>query len=372
MTQKATKFLKVAMGAALAASVGLVQAQTIDFSETSGYGVSEDVINIENIRVDIVVSNPFDSSRPQIISNSYMVPFRFDSSTLHLIPDLGGYVDEGDTNLQCASLTLSVSNAFTGDPVPGALAAVGTHSEATDSSGSVTFSNLTAGTASVRVTANGFNMTDQVVTLSCADPASIGLALNPASGDGSLQPSEVRAILTWGENPSDLDSHLTGPDASSSGSTADETNRFHLYYGNRSSCCDVATLDVDDTSSYGPETVTIMPNSGDSTLRAGLYRYSVFHYSGSANLATSDATVRLVFGNGNERTFTPPTDGSTLSGTNGDLWTVFELMVDSSGSVTVLPVNTYSQVSGSSSVRSTNTGYGSVETGVDFARLPAK
>lgn len=367
------KFLTMAMGAALAASGGLAQAQStvIDFSSTTGYGVDTDLINIENIRVDIVITNPFDPTRPTITSNSYTVPFRFDPASLHLVPDLAANVDETNAS-RCADLTLNITDAFTGSPLSGAVATIGSNTGTSISDGTASFTGLRAGTAQVEVTAAGYNAAQQVVDLSCDAPTSIGLPLNPASGStGSLDTNEMRVILSWGENPRDLDSHLTGPDENSDGTTTDETNRFHLYYGNRSSCCDVASLDVDDTSSFGPETVTITPPSGASALRDGLYRYSVFHYSGSANLATADATVRLVFGDGEDRTFTPPADDGSLTGTNGDLWTVFELMV-SGGAVTVLPVNTYSTGNSSSSVRSTSTGYGEVESGVDFARLPAK
>jgi hypothetical protein len=162
--------------------------------------------------------------------------------------------------------------------------------------------------------------------------------------------NDIRIILTWGEEPRDLDVHLTGPDEFSDGSTSDEENRFHLYFNTMSSCCDVARIDVDDTAHYGPETITIFPPSGASALRNGLYRFTVFHYHGSQTLATSDAAVRLVFGNGDRRTFTPPSDDYDLAGMNGDIWTVFELVI-SDGSVTVLPVGTYGSGYSSGSVR---------------------
>ena len=39
---------------------------------------------------------------------------------------------------------------------------------------------------------------------------------------------EVTVTLTWGANPSDLDTHLDGP-----ASADDAESRFHLYYGDR-------------------------------------------------------------------------------------------------------------------------------------------
>jgi len=80
------------------------------------------------------------------------------------------------------------------------------------------------------------------------------------AGDGVL-----RIVLTWGQYPYDLDSHLTGPLAGSS-------DRFHMYYGDDVPTGSNVNLDVDDTYSYGPETTTILSYTD------GVYRYSVNNY----------------------------------------------------------------------------------------------
>src|SRR5690606_13893163 len=66
-----------------------------------------------------------------------------------------------------------------------------------------------------------------------------------------LSEDEYRIVLTWGSTPRDLDSHLTG--------TLDSEQLFHVCYYSRKYIVDgeiMAELDLDDTSSYGPETVT--------------------------------------------------------------------------------------------------------------------
>jgi hypothetical protein len=73
---------------------------------------------------------------------------------------------------------------------------------------------------------------------------------------------------------------------------------------------------------------------------------------------------------GQQQTFLPPASTSTTGA--GNVWTVFELAVDSAGLSTVYPINTYSTVTSASSVRTTSTGYGDIERNVDFSRLPAK
>ncbi len=77
------------------------------------------------------------------------------------------------------------------------------------------------------------------------------------------QEGQLRIVLTWGATPSDLDSHLTGPNSLG--------GRFHVYYSNKVD--GGAELDLDDVSSYGPETITI------KQLRDGMYRYSVHNFS---------------------------------------------------------------------------------------------
>lgn len=50
-------------------------------------------------------------------------------------------------------------------------------------------------------------------------------------------------VLTWGENPRDLDSHITYTDDSSS---------YHIYYNNKIDSTTGTNLDIDDVTSYGP------------------------------------------------------------------------------------------------------------------------
>lgn len=335
----------------------------IDFGQTNGYGTDADTVMIENIRVDMETINPFDPTHPTIVPIYYNVPFVFDYTTLHLIPDLGGSTEISDAT-SCADLLITVTDAYTGDPISGASVTIGNSTQTTGVNGTANFSNLVSGSSQVNAVASGYVSDSSPLTLTCESDNVVVLALNPEEGEGALQAGEARVVLTWGQNPSDLDSHLTGPNASSNGSLTDTSNRFHIYYSHKTE--DVAVLDVDDTSSYGPETVTITPPAGSSSLRPGLYRYSVHHYSGSSDISNSGAVVKLYFGDQVYNTFSPP------SGSFGDdcVWTVFELAVDSSGAVTLYTINTYTDDLSPSAI--TRTGYGSVETGVDFSSLPRK
>ncbi|WP_199615434.1 S-layer homology domain-containing protein [Paenibacillus alkalitolerans] len=129
---------------------------------------------------------------------------------------------------------------------------------------------------------------------------------------------ETRIVLVWGENPRDLDSHLVGP-------RPDAADEFHTWYGNEKYFYNSVLyddLDLDDVSSYGPETTTIRHDVN------GTYRFYVHHYSGSQTTRTSGAEVRVYRGNSTEpvRTYRVPAgEGSER------YWAVFEMTVSDSG-----------------------------------------
>ncbi|MDH3998600.1 MAG: hypothetical protein OET90_07150 [Desulfuromonadales bacterium] len=338
---------------------------SIDFTATSGYGLESGRIMVQGIRVDMARYNPFTPNHPEIVVAYFNVPFTFDSTSMTLSPDLSALVEVNQANA-CAALDVHVSNAFTGEAIPNALVEVSGTTAYSDDEGLVHFSGVTNGLAQLAGSASGFVSTTRNVELACDETSSIGLAMSPSSGEGAISANEVRVILTWGEDPRDLDSHLTGPTASSTGALDDEVNRFHVYFSHKQE--DVAVLDVDDVTSFGPETITISPPEGSETLRPGLYRYSIHHWAGESNITHSNASVTVQLGLSDSRTYMPP------AGANGDndVWTVFELLVDGSGNVSLYLINTFSPSVSASEVRHTSTGYGSIETGVDFSRLPSK
>lgn len=134
--------------------------------------------------------------------------------------------------------------------------------------------------------------------------------LSPEIKASAATGDRYEAILSWGSNPSDLDSHITGP--TSNGGT------FHVSYQNMSAADNnqtVATLDHDVTSGYGPETVTLYPVNNNNR-----YTYYVYNYSGSGTIPTSNAKIDL-YKNGNLiKSFSPPSTNSS-----GRTWTVFAI-----------------------------------------------
>ena len=89
----------------------------------------------------------------------------------------------------------------------------------------------------------------------------------------------------------------------------------------------VASIDRDDTDSYGPETTTLCKVQDDA-----LYSYYVHHYSGSSTMSDSPAEVTVTTAAGS-RTFIAP---SGAEGTD-EIWHVFNM----DGNGNVYPINTY-------------------------------
>lgn len=126
--------------------------------------------------------------------------------------------------------------------------------------------------------------------------------------------NEIRIVLTWGEKPRDLDSHLVGPTPNG--------GVFHTWYSDKvySSVTGVtyADLDHDDVTSYGPETTTIR-HAVDGT-----YRFYVHNFSGESNMRDSGAHIEIYVGSTTVpvETFDIPTGTGTER-----YWTVFEMNV---------------------------------------------
>ena len=148
-------------------------------------------------------------------------------------------------------------------------------SSATDENGRYSF-ELNSGYYTIEMILEGFTTGYTNVQIDGGATAIANASLSPI-----MSGKTYRVVLTWGESPSDLDSHLAGH-------AADGTN-FHIYYSNkasyRSDGTEIGNLDVDDTTSYGPETTTF------SAETEGVYYFYVHRYSSDGSMPASGATV---------------------------------------------------------------------------------
>jgi len=217
-----------------------------------------------------------------------------------------------DDNAGLGGLAGTITNAVDGLPVVGAalqfrpginvrdgvIAARAT----TDANGDYLVEGVSYGNVTVEVAGQGLQTafsTSQVLGDIIRDDQNV--AISPFVPAG-----ETRIVLTWDERPRDLDAHLTGPGTAGSAP-------FHVFFSQP----DVsgATLDIDDTTSFGPETITF------DASRPGVYRYTVNAFSQATpdELSDSGARVQVLRAEGVIAEFFVPSG-------EGNLWTVFDLI----------------------------------------------
>lgn len=195
-------------------------------------------------------------------------------------------------------------------------------SATTDLGGAFSFADVPAGTYTAFIEGGDayLDASFTVVSVGGVDSIDQDGATTPAIDDG-----QFRVVLSWGLVPEDLDSHLTGPIPESTVDESGEEQRFHVFYADDAWPLGTDTtnatifLDVDDVTSFGPETVTAR------RMYPGRYRYSVHDFTNKDvtdyidQLSYSRAKVQLFVGRDVFESFDVPV------GHGGTLWTVFEL-----------------------------------------------
>jgi len=222
-----------------------------------------------------------------------------------------------------ATLVGQVVNAVNKEPVPDAeVRIVGKELSAeTNSEGWFRLDGAPSGTVPIEVFAPGFTAEQFDWDLEAGSERAIRVVLSPG-----LEEGQIRIVLTWDEEPADLDAHLKGP--------LPDGEEFHIYFHEKGDLKSrqFVRLDVDDRDGEGPETITVLG------VLPGTYRYFVHDYTNrddaqSASLARSGAEVKVYQGGqtyrfhaGHERA--------------GNIWNVCTIEVTPDGAV-VNKVDTY-------------------------------
>lgn len=178
---------------------------------------------------------------------------------------------------------------------------------------------LNAGNYTVTISKDGYITTSFNVAVVAGEDLEFNSSITPVGSDDVF-----RIVLRWSAQPSDLDSHLNG--TYNGGSD-------HIYFSAMRG--QYSNLDVDDTDSYGPETITI-PNISDYT---GNVYYSVHDYSNASStssnaLSSSGANVEVSKGGQILQTFYVPANR------NGTVWNVFYI----TPAGVVVPVNNFEYI----------------------------
>ncbi len=114
----------------------------------------------------------------------------------------------------------------------------------------------------------------------------------------------MRIVLNWGQSPEDLDSHLVFPNN-------------HIFFSSKTG--DQSNLDVDDTDSYGPETITIDQKKFGETYYYFVHDYSNKDNANTKSLSNSDAKVFVYVGQTLTKTYYIPKNKI------GNIWNIFKI-----------------------------------------------
>lgn len=172
----------------------------------------------------------------------------------------------------------------------------------TGEDGYAEFQNISSGYYTVKYSGEGYITGYE----NCYIPDEISISVSP-----KLEANQYRVVLRWGETPSDLDLHCVGK-------VGDES--FEVYFGNMEYASNDGSrveLDVDDTSSYGPETITFTISQDSS------FAFFVHNFSSNSDteLSLSGATVTLYQGDSSvpAKEYRVPTDKT------GYYWNIFRI-----------------------------------------------
>ncbi len=122
----------------------------------------------------------------------------------------------------------------------------------------------------------------------------------------------LRVVLNWGAKPEDLDLHLAFPGN-------------HIYWDKQTGSGGPnvdANLDIDHTTGYGPETITVEKKHLGETYVFAVHDYTNRESPEKTELSRSRAKVLVYVGQSLVRSYYVP------SGIAGNLWTVFRISGD--------------------------------------------
>lgn len=149
---------------------------------------------------------------------------------------------------------------------------------------------VACGNYQVTISKKDYITASQVVNVAYKKDNTVVIAVSPCleSVDSS---EDIRFVLTWGEEPMDLDSHvfIKNKDQQVVGRVYFDSDE---YEDENTS----VNLDVDDRDSYGPETITIAKASNDYTYSYYVYDYTNEDCEGVKELSLSSAKVSVYAG----------------------------------------------------------------------------
>jgi hypothetical protein len=201
-------------------------------------------------------------------------------------------------------IPLRFVNALDGTAVSGANISVdGVGVFTTNREGIISFPEQEDGFYTLTFSKQGFITAELEFEVTLNNVFSNSIGVSPV-----MRGDYLRIVLDWGERPADLDLHL------------EKAGSYHVSYRDMHSADDGSvTLDRDDRSGYGPETITIMETDMSGQYRLYVWDYTNGGNNASAALSRSGAIVRVYDRNALVRSFRVPPN---RTGTRWDVFTI--------------------------------------------------
>ncbi|MFS1911504.1 tandem-95 repeat protein [Vibrio sp. 10N.286.48.B7] len=269
-------------------------------------GLTVDPVNDAPIvSADVAITIEEDGS--YTITQEQLLQFATDIEDDDMTAIIGEQGD--DTTVTGTVLDAETSNPVSGAEITLADGAGNSYTTVTDDSGNYSVSGSIVNEGTVTIEQEGSITTSFVV------PAGEETNSGVTAISEVLDDADMRVVVTWGDEPRDLDNHLWLYDQDS-GQELD-----HIYYRDMSytqESGDRVAQDVDDVNGNGPETITI-PNYEDMNMH-----YSVHNYSGRSwdVDGVEDVQVQIFVGDTLIQSFTPDLPDNP----EGDHWHVFDIV----------------------------------------------
>ena len=204
-------------------------------------------------------------------------------------------------------IPLRFFNALNRAPVPGATIQIpNVGNFTTNQEGKITFPKIPDGNYTLVFSKEGFITTDVDFQVQLGNVVHNWFNVSPG-----ISASSYRIVLEWGEKPADLDLHFEKTGGSGT---------YHISYLEMKRADDGnAILDRDDTTGYGPETITIGRIEPNAMYTCWVHDYTNRNDTNSNQLAQNGAIVRIYSNNRLLNTFSIP------AGAKGTRWNVFKI-----------------------------------------------
>ena len=205
-------------------------------------------------------------------------------------------------------IPLRFFSALDRKPIPGATVAIpSVGSFTTNQNGRIVFPKVPDGSYTLTFSKDGFITTDIEFRVQLGSVVLNWFNVSP----GFSIANGFRIVLEWGEKPADLDLHFV---------KTGSPGAYHISYFEMKRADDGnAVLDRDDTTGYGPETITIGRVETNATYTCYVHDYTNRSNTQSTQMSQNGATVRVYSNNRLVNTFRIPANSS------GTKWNVFKI-----------------------------------------------